>query len=127
VRNAQDFLAEPVLSGVYDGQPLELPMNGLTVAAPNGPLLTPPPTGPTFNVFMLRTWSVRLRIGTVDGRTQISWPTNFGNWTLQINASLSSEGWTDDANIPVISGTRYVVGNPVSESNRFYRLSRHGD
>jgi hypothetical protein len=53
LRNAQDFFAPPVLSGVFDGQPLDLPMNGLTVAAPNGPLLTAPPTGPTFNVFVL--------------------------------------------------------------------------
>ena len=128
VRNAQDLLAEPVLSGVYDGgQPLELPMSGLTVAVPNGPLLTPPPTGPTFNVFVLRTWSVRLRIGTVNGKTQISWPTNLGNWSLQVSASLSSEGWTDDTNTHVISGTRYVVGNLFSEGNRFYRLSRRGD
>src|SRR6185369_1822004 len=47
VRNAQDFFAPPVLSGIFDGQPLVLPMTGLTVAIPNGPLLTPPPTGPT--------------------------------------------------------------------------------
>ena len=53
VRNAQDFLAAPVLSGIFDGQPLQLPMTGLTVAAPVGGMLTPPPTGPTFNVFVL--------------------------------------------------------------------------
>ncbi len=53
VRNAQDFFGEPVLSGVFDGQPLNLPMTGLTVAAPTGPLLTPPATGPNFNVFVL--------------------------------------------------------------------------
>lgn len=53
VRNAQDFFAAPVLSGIFDGQPLQLPMTGLTVAAPVGGMLTPPPTGPTFNVFVL--------------------------------------------------------------------------
>lgn len=53
VRNAQDFFAAPVLSGTFDGQPLPLPMTGLTVAAPLGGMLTPPPTGPTFNVFVL--------------------------------------------------------------------------
>jgi hypothetical protein len=53
VRNAQDFFAPPVLSGVFDGQPLELPTTGLTVAVPTGPLLTPAATGPTFNVFVL--------------------------------------------------------------------------
>ena len=54
VRNAEDFLGGPVLSGTYnDSKPLCLPMKGLTVAVPNGPMLTPPPTGPEFNVFVL--------------------------------------------------------------------------
>jgi len=53
VRNAQDFLSPPVLSGTYDNQPLVLPMTGLTVAKPMADLRTPPPTGPTFNVFVL--------------------------------------------------------------------------
>ena len=53
VRNAQDFFAPPVLSGIFDGQPLQLPMAGLTVAKPMAALRTPPPTGATFNVFVL--------------------------------------------------------------------------
>jgi parallel beta-helix repeat protein len=53
VRNAQDFFGAPVLNGTFDGQPLQLPMTGLTVASPLGGMLTPPPTGPTFNVFVL--------------------------------------------------------------------------
>ncbi len=53
VRNAQDFFSPPVLSGTYDGQPLQLPMTSLTVAKPMAALRTPPPTGPTFNVFVL--------------------------------------------------------------------------
>jgi hypothetical protein len=127
VRNAQDFFAAPVLSGVFDGQPLELPMTGLTVAIPNGPLLTPPATGPTFNVFVLLSLPVRLQIATVDGKAQISWPTNFRNWVLQSSAGPSREDWRDDTNTPAASGTRYVVSKPFSESNRFYRLSRRVD
>jgi len=53
VRNAEDFFGPPVLSGAFDGQPLQLPMNGLTVARPMADLRTPEPTGPTFNVFVL--------------------------------------------------------------------------
>jgi hypothetical protein len=53
VRNAQDFFSPPVLSGTFDGQPLQLSMTGLTVAKPMAALRTPPPTGPTFNVFVL--------------------------------------------------------------------------
>jgi hypothetical protein len=53
VRNAEDFFAPAVLSGTFDGQPLQLPMTGLTVAKPMAALQTPAPTGPTFNVFVL--------------------------------------------------------------------------
>jgi len=53
VRNAQDFFSPPVLGGIYDGQALQLPMTGLTVAKPMAALQTPAPTGPTFNVFIL--------------------------------------------------------------------------
>jgi hypothetical protein len=53
VRNAQDFFSAPVLTGTFDGEPLRLPMNGLSTARPMGQLRTPPATGPTFNVFVL--------------------------------------------------------------------------
>jgi hypothetical protein len=123
VRNAQDFFAPPLLSGVFDGQPLELPMRELTVAVPNGPLLTPPPTGPTFNVFILLPRAVRLQIAAADGQAQLSWPTNSGKWVLQYTATLSaSGGWTDDISVPSVDGQHYVVTNFFSEGSRFYRL-----
>ena len=53
VRNAQDFFGAVVLTGKYDGQPLRLPMTGLSVAKPIGFDTAPSPTGPEFNVFML--------------------------------------------------------------------------
>ena len=53
VRNGQDFFAAPVLNGIFDGHPLELPMTGLTVAKPMCDLKVPQPTGPTFNIFVL--------------------------------------------------------------------------
>jgi hypothetical protein len=53
VRNAEDFFSPPVLSGTFDGQPLQLPMTGLAVAKPMAALRTPLPTGATFNVFVL--------------------------------------------------------------------------
>jgi hypothetical protein len=53
VRNAQDFFSEPVLRGTFNGEPLPLPMNGLSTARPIARLRTPAPTGPTFNVFVL--------------------------------------------------------------------------
>jgi hypothetical protein len=53
VRNVQDFLAAPVLSGTYNGGSINLPMRGLSVAAPVGLGFTPTHTGPEFNVFVL--------------------------------------------------------------------------
>lgn len=53
VRNAQDFYAPPVLTGTYTGQPVALPMTGLSVARPIGRNNSPAPTGPDFNVFVL--------------------------------------------------------------------------
>ena len=123
VRNAQDFFAAPVLSGVFDGQPLDLPMTNLTVAVPIGPLLTPPPTGPTFNVFILLPRSIRLQATAVDGQVQVFWPTNSGKWILQFTDSLSANSaWTNDPNTPVVVGGQYAVTNINSQGTRFYRL-----
>jgi len=123
VRNAADFFAAPVLSGVFDGQPLSLPMTGLTVAAPNGPLLTPPPTGPAFNVFILLPRFVRLQATAVDGQAQVSWTTNSGNWSLQFTENLpQNNGWTDDTNVPAVVGGQYAVTNLNVQRPRFYRL-----
>ncbi len=52
VRNAQDYFGPPVAAGVYSGAAIRLPMTGLSVATPVG-ALSPPPTGPEFNVFVL--------------------------------------------------------------------------
>ena len=52
VRNAQDFFQNRC-SGDLDGEPLQLPMNGLSTARPMAQLRAPLATGPTFNVFVL--------------------------------------------------------------------------
>jgi hypothetical protein len=50
--NAQNPFAAPVLSGTYTGNPISVPMTGLTPATPVG-VAEPPATGPEFNVFIL--------------------------------------------------------------------------
>jgi hypothetical protein len=52
VRNAQDYFGPVVLKGSYDGQPLPLPMRGLSVSKPVGHS-SAPVTGPQFNVFVI--------------------------------------------------------------------------
>jgi hypothetical protein len=71
VRNAQDFFGKPVASGIYNGQPLLLPMYGLRVSAPNGRMVTPPPTGPVFNVFVLLPLAASPQIGLPDRQSAI--------------------------------------------------------
>ena len=52
VRDAQNYFGEPVLTGVYDGQPIRLPMGARAPSQPIG-LPTPPSSGPEFQVFVL--------------------------------------------------------------------------
>ena len=55
VQNAEDFYGPPIASGIYKGQPLELPMVSITPPSPVGAVTAQPApvTGPTFNVFVL--------------------------------------------------------------------------
>ncbi|MGH7992445.1 MAG: right-handed parallel beta-helix repeat-containing protein [Limisphaerales bacterium] len=123
VHNAEDFFARPVLTGVFDGQPLNLPMTGLPVAVPNGPMITPPPTGPTFNVFVLLPTALPLQAQVVSGQLRLSWPVNAGGWVLQFTRNLSANSmWTDVTTAPAVVGSYYVVTVPISRKSGFYRL-----
>jgi len=54
VRNAQDYFGAVVVSGIYSGGSISIPMSGLTVARPQGSVPTAPrPTGPEFGAFVL--------------------------------------------------------------------------
>jgi hypothetical protein len=54
VRDAQDWFGPPVLSGVYVGQQLSIPMMGLPIAFPNGNVPNPQPhTSPEFGAFVV--------------------------------------------------------------------------
>jgi len=53
--NAQNFYGAPVVSGVYAGGTVNLPMAGITSAAPlYGQNIPGRITGPTFQVFVVR-------------------------------------------------------------------------
>ena len=130
VRNAQDFLAAPVLSGIFDGQPLQLPMTNLTVAVPNGPvspigpLFTPPPTGPTFNVFVLQSSGPGLQIKQSNGVVQIYWPVSAGVNALQCSDAIAIPfSWTVSTNNPVVVGDQLMITEPLSSGTKFYRLA----
>jgi hypothetical protein len=54
VQDAENFFGSPVVTGTYTGSPINIPMTGLTPAAPNGTVPNPPVhTAPQFGVFVL--------------------------------------------------------------------------
>jgi hypothetical protein len=54
IRDAQNFFAAPVATGVFTGAAVRIPMTGLTVVAPNGTVPSPPKhTGPDVGVFVV--------------------------------------------------------------------------
>jgi hypothetical protein len=54
VRDAQNFYGSPVAMGTYTGTPIQIPMTGLSIAAPNGNVPSPPiHTAPQFGTFVL--------------------------------------------------------------------------
>src|SRR5262249_54992688 len=57
IHNVQNLSGPPVVSGVYRGEPVELPMGPVPVAAALGNSDRPTPTGPVFNAFIVRTTS----------------------------------------------------------------------
>lgn len=59
IYNVQDLFGSPVVSGEYIGGTVRLPMGPVRVAAALGKPDAPPPTGPDFNAFLVRTVSGR--------------------------------------------------------------------
>ncbi len=53
IRNAQNYFQPPVFSGVFDGEPIRISMEGSDVARPVGLDFDLPSTSPEFNVFIL--------------------------------------------------------------------------
>jgi hypothetical protein len=63
LRDAQDYFGPPVLSGIFDGKPLVIPMNSRPVARPVGNISAAQPisTLPEFGVFVLTPAQARVR------------------------------------------------------------------
>jgi hypothetical protein len=54
IRDAQDYFGRPVVTGTYDGRPVNLVMSGLRAVAPVGNVpVVPPHTAPTFAAFVV--------------------------------------------------------------------------
>ena len=54
IRDAENWYNGPVVTGVYSGSPVSIPMTGLSVVLPNGTVPAEPShTAPQFGVFVL--------------------------------------------------------------------------
>jgi hypothetical protein len=54
IRDAENFFGAPIVSGVYDGKPVPIPMTNLKPALPNGIFPVPPKhTAPEFGAFVV--------------------------------------------------------------------------
>jgi uncharacterized repeat protein (TIGR03803 family) len=55
----------------------------------------------------------------------LTWPTNIAGFTLQSTTNLGSSAvWTTNSPAPVIVNDQYVMTNPISGGQQFYRLSQ---
>ncbi|HLH57099.1 MAG TPA: choice-of-anchor tandem repeat GloVer-containing protein [Verrucomicrobiae bacterium] len=55
----------------------------------------------------------------------LTWPTNFPGFTLQCTTNLGpSAVWTSDTPVPVTVNGQITVTNPISGTQRFFRLSQ---
>jgi hypothetical protein len=54
IRDAENYFGPPIVTGIYDGAPVSIPMTGLSIATPNGAVpTTPTHTAPQFGAFVL--------------------------------------------------------------------------
>jgi len=54
----------------------------------------------------------------------LTWPTNYGGFTLQSATNLVSPVWTTNSPAPVVVNGQNTVTNPISGTQQFYRLSQ---
>jgi outer membrane protein assembly factor BamB len=55
---------------------------------------------------------------------QLSWPSSPGRWSLYTQEAGMSGEWTAVTNAPVLSGTNYVVTQPMVGNSGLYRLQQ---
>jgi hypothetical protein len=93
VRNAQNYFASPVLTGTYNGSPLNIPMNGLSAATPVG-LSTPPSTGPEFNVFVVQAMSSATAPAAATPANTVPTISSISNQTIAEDGATSAISFT---------------------------------
>ena len=80
--------------------------------------------GTVFSINLSSASSPQLTITPAGANVLLSWPTNFTGFTLQSTTTLSSPGWTTTFPAPVVVNGQYMVTNPISGTQQFYRLAQ---
>jgi hypothetical protein len=73
-----------------------------------------------FNFFI----EPRLRMASSANNVILTWPTNAVGFSLETTTNLNHVVWTAGLPTPVVVSGQYVVTNPISGTQRFFRLSQ---
>jgi uncharacterized repeat protein (TIGR03803 family) len=65
----------------------------------------------------------QLTIIASDPNVSLAWPTNCTGFTLRSTTNLASPVWTTNLPTPIVVNGVYTVTNPISGTQRFFRLS----
>jgi uncharacterized repeat protein (TIGR03803 family) len=76
------------------------------------------------NVFRIIMPGPLLSSARIDDSLILSWRTNYTGYVLQSSTDLSRNEWIDCINTTSIVSGQYVVTNSLSDSSRFFRLSK---
>ena len=63
-----------------------------------------------------------LAIRRADPNVELRWPADAGVFTVQGRDQINAGNWTDISATPIVSGTNYVVPQPMAGPYKFFRL-----
>jgi hypothetical protein len=64
----------------------------------------------------------QLNIVPMNGAIMLTWPTTAAGYVIESTPSLTAPVWETATNVPVISGSSYILTNYWSDQTRFFRL-----
>jgi hypothetical protein len=76
-------------------------------------------------VAKIRLFDPMLNVGLFGGSFQLSWPATAPDYLLQSTADLAPpQVWSDVGQLPVLTGSQYVVNVPATNASTLFRLQR---